>query len=250
MYKKKPIHKKIYKKIIYALTKIFVRPLDKFFNTTLEAKIKIKLLKLHSQNYKFLEKKIYFIHVPKCGGTTMHNILQKIYKNKLFNYNHPYKYDENTHYPLKKKTIFRNSTYITILRDPCLRVWSYYNDCMQDLKNPYRAVATKGLENFCKKVWEVQNMYTKYFSGNLGISVKSDVKKAISNLKKFNYILVFENLNHDIKFFLKKFKIKKKIQIRNKKRYKLPTKDQIKIIAKYNKLDSQIYKKILIIKKI
>ena len=43
-------------------------------------------MQLHMQNYKILENKVYFIHIPKTGGTTFHYMLQKNLKDKLFSF--------------------------------------------------------------------------------------------------------------------------------------------------------------------
>ena len=84
MYKEKPFYLKAYKKFLYSFCKIFFKPIDRIFNCTFEAKIKTKFLKLQSQNYKFVPNKVYYIHIPKCGGTTVHTILQKEYRNFLY----------------------------------------------------------------------------------------------------------------------------------------------------------------------
>ena len=106
MYEKTPIIKKLKKKFIYSFTKVFFRIIDRFFNVTIEEIIKRKFLNLHSQKYNILENKCYFIHVPKTGGTTFNHHLQINLKKKLFNFNNPYTYNYNTHYPLKKNHHF------------------------------------------------------------------------------------------------------------------------------------------------
>jgi len=83
MYYKTPISIKIKKKLTYLFSKIFLRLIDKFFNTTLEELIRRKVLNLHSQNYNIIDNLYYFIHVSKTGGTTLHHFLQSNLKNKI-----------------------------------------------------------------------------------------------------------------------------------------------------------------------
>ena len=245
MYKEKPFYLKLYKKIVYSFCKILIKPFDKIFNSTLEADIKIKFLKLHSQNYKFINDKVYYIHVPKCGGTTIHTILQKEYKSSLFNYDHPYNYNLNTHYPLKDNIDFTKGKFITTIRSPYNRVYSYYIDCLRNKKHSYHNVALRGLENFCKKVWEVQNMYIRYFSGNMKNLDLNDLSKALNNIKKFDEIFIFEQLSIDIQNFLKKEKFDYNYKIMNTKNYSKPNQEHFNIIKRFNKIDIEFYEKVL-----
>jgi len=245
MYKEKPFYLKAYKKFLYSFCKIFLKPIDRFFNCTFEAKIKIKFLKLHSQNYKFVPNKFYYIHVPKCGGTTVHTILQKELKSELFNYDHPYNYNLSTHYPLKSSTDFAKGKFITTLRHPSFRVYSYYIDCLKNEKHAYYHVAKKGLKNFCKKVWEAQNMYIRYFSGNMKNPSSRNLLEAIKNVKKFDEIFIFEQLSNDISKFLKKNKFNQNYQIMNVKKYTKPELEYIKTIEKFNQMDIEFYNQVL-----
>lgn len=243
MYQKTPIVKKLKKKFIYSFTKVFFRTIDQVFNVTIEEIIKRKFLNLHSQKYNILKNKCYFIHVPKTGGTTFHHHLQINLKKKLFNLNHPYTYNYNTHYPLKKNhNFYKSNKYFTIVRNPIYRVYSFYIDCLINKKNVYHNIAKRGIENFCIKCWEAQNLYTKYYSGNLFNVNNNTLLNAKTNLSNFFFLLDFDNLDKDIirLSILLNFE-KKKFEIKNSKKYNPPTEDDLEIIKKYNSFDIELY---------
>lgn len=250
MYKKVPKRKKIYKKFLYAFSKIFLKPIDSIFNLTLRANFLERFLQLHRQNYKICKNKLYFIHIPKTGGTTFHQILQKNLKTKLFNFNYPYNYDFNTHNPLPKNINLKNKNFVTILRNPLNRVYSFYIDQLRNKKGRYHNLAKKGLKNFCDKCWESNNLYCRYFSGDLHLASKIYFEKAKKNLKDFNDVLIFENLNQEINNYIKKYNFKKKWLTKNKKKYSPPSQENLQIIKKYNANDLRLYKFILNLKKV
>ena len=243
MYQKTPILKKIKKKIIYFLTKIFLRTVDRFFNTSIEEIIRRNLLNLHSQRYKILKNKYYFIHVPKTGGTTFHHHLQVNLKKQLFNFNHPYNYNYYTHFPLKKNHPFKkDNKYFTIIRNPLYRVYSFYVDCLSNKKNVFHNVAKRGIKNFCFKCWEAQNLYTKYYSGDLFDVNINSLSEAKKNLSNFFFLLDFDYLDNDIIKISSKLNFpSKQFEIKNTKKYNSPSLSDLNVIKKYNEFDTQLY---------
>ena len=224
---KKPKNLKYKSRLIKSFTKILIKPIDKFFNMTLEEKILRNFLNTNQQDYKLVYNKIYFIHVPKTGGTSFYLELLKKYKNKLYKPYYPSNY--NTHYPLKMKPNFDNTQTITIIRDPINRVYSHFHDVLRNRKNVYFSIAKRGLKNFCKKAWEAQNLYCRYYSGNLNSDFKKNVILAKNHLKCFDKIILFENLNKTLDVH------------KNKKSYPSMTKSDQEIIKTYNEYDLEIY---------
>ena len=224
----KPKHLKRNSRLIKIFTKIFIKPIDRLFNKTFEEQILRNGLNTLKLDYKIIKGKIYFIHVPKTGGTSINLELQKKYKNKVYRPYYPSYW--TAHYPLKKNTNFSDIKTITVIRDPVARVYSYYHDILRNKKHHYYHLTKAGLDNFCKKAWEANNQYTRYYSGHLNLDFKKNIVLAKKNLASFDKIILFENLDKIINFHS------------NKKRYPGITKNEENIIKKYNKYDCEIFR--------
>ena len=223
----KPKNLKRNSKLLKIFTKIFIKPIDRLFNKTFEERILRNVLNTLRLNYKILENKIYFIHVPKTGGTSINLELQKKYKNNIYRPYYPSYW--TAHYPAKKNN-FTDVKTITVIRNPIARVYSFYHDVLKNKKHHYCHLTKKGLNNFCKKAWEAQNLYTRFYSGHLNSDFKKNIVLAKKNLETFNKIILFENLNNIINSHS------------NKKRYPNITKNQHNIIKKYNEYDYEIFR--------
>ena len=223
----KPKHLKRNSRLLKIFTKIFIKPIDRLFNKTFEEQILRNVLNTLKLDYKILKNKIYFIHVPKTGGTSINLELQKIYKNNLYRPYYPSYW--TAHFPLKKSN-FSNIKTITVIRDPIARVYSFYHDVLRNKKHHYYHLTERGLDNFCKKAWEANNLYTRFYSGHLNSDFKKNMFLAKKNLESFNKIILFENLNNIINSHS------------NKKRYPDITKNQYNIIKKYNVYDYEIFR--------
>jgi len=223
----KPKYLKRNSRLLKIFTKIFIKPIDRLFNKTFEEQILRNVLNTLKLDYKILKNKIYFIHVPKTGGTSINLELQKKYKNRLYRPYYPSYW--TAHYPLKKND-FSNIKTITVIRDPIARVYSFYHDVLKNKKHHYYHLTEKGLDNFCKKAWEANNQYTRFYSGHLNSDFKKNIVLAKKNLESFNKIILFENLNNIINSHS------------NKKRYAKINKNEEDIIKKYNKYDYEIFR--------
>ena len=102
---------------------------------------------------------------------------------------------------LKKK-------YITVLRNPVDRVFSYYHLSLNDKNQPYHYLATKSIFHFLKYCPEAQNIYCKYLSSDIEKDINSDLYElAQKNLKNFDTIIKFDNFENDVKKFIEKFNV-------------------------------------------
>ena len=85
-------------------------------------------------------------------------------------------------------------------------------------------------------------MYVRYFSGDLDLNSNSFLDKSKENILKFKDVLIFENLNNEINYYIKKYKFNKNWSIKNVKNYNFPSINDLKIIEKYNTYDVEFYK--------
>ena len=243
-FKRVPWYLRSYKKIIYIVSKVFLKPVDNIFNFTLQERFKRNLINYHNNNYK-INVDYCFIHVPKTGGKSFYRNLPPILKKNLHNFNFPYYPNFKTHNPVNKSADFKKTKYLTILREPVERVYSYFIDAVTNRKHSLNHLAKKGLETFCMNAWEGKNMYVRYFSKNIFKDDKNHYYIAIRNLNKFYKIFYFHNLNKDISIFLEKEK-DLKIDLKNyrtKKYNKIISDSDREIIEKFNYLDLKLFKK-------
>ena len=243
-FKRVPWYLRSYKKIIYVVSKVFLKPVDNIFNFTLQEKFKRNLINFHNNNYK-INGEYCLIHVPRTGGVTFYRNLLPIFKENLHNFNFPYHPNFNTHNPVNKSADFKKTKYLTVLRDPVERVYSLFIDVLANRKHSLNHLAKKGLEIFCMNSWEVKNMYVRYFSGNIFKDDENHYSKAIGNLNEFYKIFNFHDLEKDIDIFLEKEKnLKNDFKNYKTKKYnKIISDSDREIIKKFNYLDLKLFKK-------
>jgi len=227
----------------------FYKEISKFFSKIIDQNIYTSFYpKLIGRNSSTMNKNDYkvpedyeyiFIHVPKTAGTSFKSLIANINKelkdNKIFPGNHnPMSI---LYSPLEKK-------YISVIRNPIERSYSFYKMQLKDKKQPYHYLAKKSLSHFFKYCPEAQNVFCKYYSSEIEQNINSDLfQNALENCKNFYQIINFENFEKDIYKFLNKLNIKN-IEIPhlnqsdNKKKI---TDDELKIIKFYNYYDLKLY---------
>ena len=131
--------------------------------------------------------------------------------------------------------------YITIIRDPIDRVYSFYLIQKKFDKLPFHLHAKEGLEYFIKNVWSVRNGMCKFINGNLDIDLDEKLFEISNkNLKNFYFVIDFNNLESDLRFLSKKLDIKvDNIEYRNSyitQKEKLE-KNDVELITKFNTFD-------------
>ena len=155
-------------------------------------------------NYLFV-----FLHIPKCGGTSLNAFLERLFKGAFRKY-HP-RFDEHSKlspleaqntmclsshvpYPLHKRYTYdlneggaqselhsfekRKCLYFTVLRDPIERLISYYNFVINwPIHHHYEKLKDYPINDFFEYLImrgdpEIQNLMTKLLMGNVSKSAR------------------------------------------------------------------------------
>ena len=163
----------------YTLTRYTLRQIDKISFTDLSARAHNHTIKFHRNDYVIEKDEIAIIHVPKTGGTTLKNIISSIeIKDKVINI--------NKHMPVSLIAPPRKYQYITFMRNPIERVFSYYKMQLRDKKQPYHFHAKDGLSTLLQSCWEVRNAACMYYSGMVYENISlTNYNTALDNLDNF-----------------------------------------------------------------
>ena len=195
--------------------------------------------KMNKNNYKVSnDYEFIFIHIPKTAGMTVNSIIDEI--NTKSNNSKIYRGGHNP------KSLFHDTDekkYFTVIREPVERIYSFYQMSLKDKKQPYNYLAKKSLYHFVTYCPEAQNIYCKYFSGEIEKDIDSDLYNiAQKNIQNFYQILSFSNFENNLNKFLKKIGIQNmKIPHFNKSEKKNISVDDRKIIEFYNTYDLKLY---------
>lgn len=121
----------------------------------------------------FPKTKILFVHIPKCGGTSINELLYKTSDIELYNGILNNKRIYKTKYPLKKgkkKPNFSQEQHYT-----AKELYNYnipYNHSFTVVRNPYTRVIS---------MWKYQNKHPDWFNSNI-YKVEKDINIFIENL--------------------------------------------------------------------
>lgn len=226
-----------------------------------------RLLNSRLNNGLIMKKSIFFMHIPKCGGTTIDQIFLKLseilgsfnfkrfkhqegqeVKNSLMQNNNdsiPNFISGHLDYDFTKniKNIFK----CTIVREPTDRIISHYKFQLLKLKkNP----SNYTFNNFIKSEFSCNrdNLITRHFVGLLAIKKKisiNDKKQAIKNINLFDSINIFDNWESFVSDLLSTFNLPSVLYSRFQEhsysfKFK-PNKSDLELIRKYYKYDFEIY---------
>jgi len=209
---------------------------DKIFKTSKFADDYQKKYSNYYQNdYVLKNDEFSFVHIPRTGGSLFHTWAQNNFKNF---YNFP-------HNAVSLKCDPQNFKYITILRDPIQRIYSYFLMQKKNRRLPYHHHANVGLDFFIQKSWTCRNGMCKFINGNINKELNDNLYLyTINNLKNFYFVVDFDNFIGDTNKLIKKININKKID--NIDSFKLPNKREIsikdqEIIKNYNYFDLKLF---------
>ena len=234
----KKIKNYIKKKIDRKLFSLFLKKIDDMSLTNLDERRRNYIFNYNSNDYRAEKNNIIFIHVPKTGGASIDEYLRA--------------YESNYYIFLKKSNHNAVSLlcppeeykYITFLREPVTRVFSYYNMSLHNEYTPAHSLANKGVINLLKYDYQVKNLYCQYFSGYPGEIVNEEIYNiALKNLKKFLFVGKFENFSESFNQMCITLKIQNNERpFVNKSKYNNLLKNDDKIlIEQYNKFDIKLY---------
>ncbi len=217
-----------------------------------------------------LDKSIYFMHIPKCGGTTIDHIFAKLfsilknYNFKRFKHNNKIKKNKLSRNEIdysKKHFISGHLDYdfcnnlnniykCSVVREPISRVISHYKFMVFRLnttpeKYPFKIFINEEVRK------NRDNLITRHFSGFLNEKKEitdEDCLEAISNTKSFDSIYTLENWDKFLSEILSLFGFPSILYSRfQEHKYKFfysPKKEDINLINQYYYYDFIIYGKI------
>ncbi|MDQ0058841.1 sulfotransferase family 2 domain-containing protein [Paenibacillus harenae] len=206
------------------------------------------------------EKFLIYMHIPKTGGTTLSNIIDKNYSKTILyiHVHHKIKLLEKEnlngvgafmgHYPYgTHQYIPKPCVYISMMRDPIECIISlYYYILAEKLRYWHDKVKTMSFDEFLEDSEydiETSNMQTRYFCGGHTL----DIGLAKKNLeKKFLVVGINEQYNDSLKVMQRELGWKdisySRAMVNAKRPLRKNVPDSIinKIIEK-NKLDIELY---------
>lgn len=189
----------------------------------------------------FRKKKIIFIHIPKCGGTSVENSLSIIEKGSLWGFNKNISKKINFPHELQHMTFdaykkllgnLKNYKIFTFVRNPFDRAISLYKDAKFKRKDIRKYLNLKNDFNFNEFLNKIQKSKHIHHKDQI-FFLKNHNLKNIEILKFENFEIEFKNfLNKlNLKTKIKKSNISKKIIFEKKLKY-FENKENIYLVEK------------------
>ena len=226
------------KKIILFLVKKVLSFIDKYTFSDLSVRAHNHSIGFHRNDYVVNEGDIAIIHLPKTGGTTLKKALDTstmALDGRIKNM--------DAHMPVSLLCPPKESQYITFMRDPIDRVFSYYKMQLRDKFQPYHFHAKDGLSTLLQSCWEVQNTSCMYYSGMMYERMtQQHLQASIDNLNDFLFVGNFSDFDNELIRLQEKLCLNfGTISHMNSSATLLPNKDERALIRAYNTLDIELY---------
>lgn len=224
-------------KLIQTIARQSLKGLDSILWTDFAERAGNVKMGYHNPNYRFEKDQIAFVHLPKTGGTSLHRLLNEDKLGRFINLG-------GAHRPISRFCPPSAFGYVTVLRNPADRVWSFYQMVLRNPPGyPYQRFANRGLECFLKHCWEARNLACQYYTGEIRKTVTGNtLERAMSNLGEFHAVLSFDDFNEEAARFLAQFEIGyEHIPHERKSAYNLYSEEEFDLIRAYNAFDMRLF---------
>lgn len=160
-----------------------------------------------------LEARLYFIHVPKTGGTTLRYLLEmQVGMDEIYPYRNEKDARESIHHELISGHLpswlcaqldpdFEKSFKVTILRDPIERYLSFLR-AKKRKNNRHPTLESVMEERFSPhspyKLGLRKDAMCRFFAGQPHLEGEELLKSAIKGLEKFDCVLFFDHFSADV----------------------------------------------------
>jgi hypothetical protein len=226
-----------------------------------------------------MNEKLVFIHIPKAGGNTLHDVIKRNYNEVECYHTHQYgvSYKEEVkqfkesskekrddlkyirgHIGFGLHNVLGDSSYVTMLRDPVDRVISHYYYILYNRRDTdlYRQIKDKTLEEFVKSDSR-SNLQTRFLAAKDGLPIMEADNKELSgkHLKRakyhlkdhFSFVGLLNKFDTSLLLLKEILGLDNVCYIRKNKTRKRKRKDEIsstirKVVLENNRLDMELYK--------
>ena len=221
-------------RLVFKLIKQPLKLVDRICSTDHAVRMHNRQIGFHTTDYRFEPAQTALIHVPKCAGTAAHRTLARDPEKRFVGL--------DMHRPVSRHCPPGRYRYLTILRDPVPRVWSYYQMVLRNGPGyPYHRFALKGLEFFLEHCWEARNLACRYYSGRMGEPDEAALGLALDNLARFEMVILFDRFADQFMAYVQnKGILVDSIPHARKSRYAQPAKEEARLITRHNRLDLEL----------
>jgi len=149
---------------------------------------------------------LWFVHVPRTGGTSIYRYLEKCRYKSYHNGHSRFSCEKENELKATTKKLIT----FTVMRDPVKHCVSLYTYIKKHKHHTFHKIAANNsFHGWLDKFYEVPNYYTRFFSDFTNM----DKNLALQQLGHFDFILNTETLTNDFNSMLSQLGLKKDFNI-------------------------------------